>query len=224
MLVSIDDDKIIAGFTTKFGGVSNGVYESLNLAYHVGDSSQNVRQNRDILASKIGAKNLIFMEQIHSDFVMEYSGLNLPPCDAIFTHLKGVGICVMVADCAAVLLYDKKLGVVAAIHAGRAGVVSKIVSKTIDKMGSNPKNIKAIVGPNIKKNCYEIGDLDLGEFNKFKDNAKFDINGALRAELNTLGVVDYEFSDICNHCNERFYSYRRDKITGRFAGFIMLKG
>ncbi|WP_086268829.1 peptidoglycan editing factor PgeF [Campylobacter sp. P0103] len=226
MLVSIDNDKVIAGFTTKFGGVSKGVYESLNLAYHVGDDKLKVEQNREILAHKIKAKKLIFMEQIHSDIVQNLSGINqiLEPCDAIFTNLAQVGLCVMVADCSPVLLYDKKLNLISAIHAGRAGAISKIITKTIAKMGSNPKNIKTIIGPNIKKDCYEIGDLDLVEFNKFKDGFKFDLDGALRFELDGIGVKDYEFSDICSHCDDRFYSYRKSGLTGRFAGFIMLKG
>ncbi|WP_096013972.1 peptidoglycan editing factor PgeF [Campylobacter lanienae] len=226
MLVSIDNDKVIAGFTTKFGGVSKGVYESLNLAYHVGDNKLKVEQNREILAHKIKAKKLIFMEQIHSDIVQNLSDINqiLEPCDAIFTNLAQVGLCVMVADCSPVLLYDKKLNLISAIHAGRAGAISKIITKTIAKMGSNPKNIKTIIGPNIKKDCYEIGDLDLVEFNKFKDGFKFDLDGALRFELDGIGVKDYEFSDICSHCDDRFYSYRKSGSTGRFAGFIMLKG
>ena len=83
MLVSIDNDKVIAGFTTKFGGVSKGVYESLNLAYHVGDDKLKVEQNREILSHKIKAKKLIFMEQIHSDIVQNLSDINqiLEPCD-----------------------------------------------------------------------------------------------------------------------------------------------
>lgn len=226
MLVSINNDKVIAGFTTKFGGVSKGVYESLNLAYHAGDNKLKVEQNREILSHKIKAKKLIFMEQIHSDIVQNLSDINqiLEPCDAIFTNLTQVGLCVMVADCSPVLLYDKKLNLISAIHAGRAGAISKIITKTIAKMGSNPENIKAIIGPNIKKDCYEIGDLNLGEFNKFKDGFKFDLDGALRFELDGIGVKDYEFSDICSHCDDRFYSYRKSGLTGRFAGFIMLKG
>ena len=64
----------------------------------------------------------------------------------------------------------------------------------------------------------------MGEFNKFKDGFKFDLDEALRFELDGIGVKDYEFSDICSYCDDRFYSYRKSGLTGRFAGFIMLKG
>ncbi|MBP3675041.1 MAG: laccase domain-containing protein, partial [Campylobacter sp.] len=120
MLVSIDDERLIAGFTTKFGGVSSKEYESLNLAMHVGDNASNVEKNRQILCQKIGANRLIFMDQIHSDKVEALNDINqiLDPCDSIFTGISKVGLCVMVADCSPVLLYDKRLNLIAAIHAG----------------------------------------------------------------------------------------------------------
>ncbi|HDX6330174.1 TPA: peptidoglycan editing factor PgeF [Campylobacter fetus subsp. venerealis] len=225
MLVCIDGNDVLAGFSTKDGGVSSGIYESLNLATHVGDDIKNVFENREILKQKIGAKKLIFMDQIHSDIVCEISSIDdeISPCDAIITKLKNVALCTITADCSPVLVYDKFTKKIAAIHAGRAGVVSHIVSKTIKKMGSKSLNLKVIIGANISGNCYDIGDLDLGEFNKFKNKTKFDMNAALKYELDSLGVRDYEFSGICTHCDERFFSYRKDGVTGRFCGFIMLK-
>ena len=226
MLVSIDDERLIAGFTTKFGGVSSGVYAELNLAMHVGDNANNVEKNRQILCQKIGANRLIFMDQIHSDKVEALNDINqiLDPCDSIFTGISKVGLCVMVADCSPVLLYDKRLNLIAAIHAGRAGVVNKIISKTVDKMGSNTSDIVAIIGPNIKQKCYNIGNMELGEFNKFIKNGYFDMDKSIEFELKNLGIKNMQFSIVCNHCDNRFYSYRKSKVTGRFAGFIMLKG
>lgn len=225
MLVSIDDERLIAGFTTKFGGVSSGVYAELNLAMHVGDNANNVEKNRQILCQKIGANRLIFMDQIHSDKVEALNDINqiLDPCDSVFTGISKVGLCVMVADCSPVLIYDKAQDKIAAIHAGRAGIVQKIISKSIEKMNSNPKNLSVIIGPNISKNCYEIKNLDLGEFNRFIKDSKFDMNLAIKDELEGLGVDNYRFLNICSHCDDRFYSYRKNGVTGRFAGFIMLK-
>lgn len=225
MLVCTDDDFAFAGFSIKFGGVSNGRFSGLNLATHVGDELSLVEQNREILRQKIGAKKLIFMEQIHSNDVYEISNIDdkIPPCDALITSLKGVAICVMVADCSPILVLDRLSSKIAVIHAGRAGVIGKILSKTIKKMNCDPVNLEVIIGPNIKGSCYEIGDLDLGEFNIFKNDAKFDMDAALKNELEGLSVLDYKFSQICTHCDERFYSYRRDGITGRFCGFTYLK-
>ena len=225
MLVSIDDERLIAGFTTKFGGVSSKEYESLNLATHVCDDPRKVSKNREILTSKISAKKLIFMEQIHSNLVYVVDDFNqkLPPCDGVITDIKGLALCVMVADCSPVLIYDKAQDKIAAVHAGRAGIVQKIISKSIEKMNSNPKNLSVIIGPNISKNCYEIKKLDLGEFNRFIKDSKFDMNLAIKDELEELGVDNYKFLNICSHCDNRFYSYRKNGVTGRFAGFIMLK-
>lgn len=226
MQICIDDEFVLAGFSDRFGGVSKGSFSELNLGYHVGDDAGAVMKNRQILLQKIGAKKLIFMEQIHSDNVEILTEINqeLSPCDSVITSLRGVGICVMVADCSPVLLFDKKQKIISAIHAGRQGVVKKIVTKTVLKMRSKAENLSVFVGPNIKGSCYEVANMDLAEFNKFKIKNKFDMNLALMAEFEELKIDKVYFSKICTHCDGRFFSYRRDGVTGRFCGFIMLKG
>lgn len=216
------------GFSTRFGGVSKGEFSSLNLGFHVGDDANAVRQNRELLKGEIGTNSLVFMEQIHGSKICEITSENLseilefpPKCDVIFTKLCGVGLCVMVADCAPVLVCDEKKGAVAAIHAGRAGVCERILTKTIKAMKSAPNDLKIIVGPHIKGSCYEVGELDLGEFNKYKFKGFFDISKALKDEINALGVKNYEIKGICSHCDSRYFSYRRDKITGRFVGWVI---
>lgn len=216
------------GFSTRFGGTSKGEFSSLNLGYHTGDEPKSVAQNRELLKDEIGANFLVFMEQIHGCEICEITSENLseflefpPKCDAIFTKLSGVGLCVMVADCAPIIAIDEKQGIIAAIHAGRAGVCQKILSKTIKAMKSAPNELKIIVGPHIQSSCYKVGELDLDEFNKYKFKGFFDISKALKDEINALGVKNYEISDLCSHCDSRYFSYRRDKITGRFAGWVM---
>lgn len=216
------------GFSSRFGGVSKAPFDSLNLGFHVGDESRAVEQNRELLKHEIGANALVFMEQIHGDKICEITSENLsqilefpPRCDALFTRLSGVGLCVMVADCAPIIAIDEAQGIIAAIHAGRAGVCERILSKTIKAMKSAPSELKIIIGPHIKGSCYEVGEMDLGEFNAYKKGRFFDITAALRAEINALGVKNYEISEICPHCDKNYFSYRRDKITGRFAGWVM---
>lgn len=225
MQVYIDDEFVLAGFSDRFNGVSSGAYDSLNLAFNVGDDPQNVYENREIFKAKISAKKVVFMDQIHSDIIENVLNLGdiLKPCDALTTSLQNICLCVLVADCAPVLLYDKTKQKIATIHAGRAGVINKIITKTVLKMQSNPDDLRAIVGANIKVDCYEIGSLDLREFNKFKINGKFDINMAIKTEFKELGIKRYIFNESCTHCDEAYFSYRRDKICGRFCGFIMLK-
>lgn len=227
----LDTNDVFACFTTKFGGVSKGEFSWLNLAFHTGDDPNLVLENRKILAKSLNIdyKNLIFMDQIHSDEVEICDEIyKIPPkCDAIITNKKSLALCVMVADCSPVLLYDKNKKIISAIHAGRAGVCKKILTKTFlkmrDKFGCDARDLVAFVGPNIKRDCYEVKNLDLKEFNKFKFENKFNLNLALKEEMSNLGINEFYFSDICTHCDDRFYSYRRDGKTGRFAGVIMLK-
>lgn len=216
------------GFSSRFGGVSKSPFDSLNLGYHVGDEIEAVSKNRELLKHEIGAKDLVFMEQIHSDNVLEVTSENLstfaktaPKCDALFTRLSGVGLCVMVADCAPIIAIDEAQGIIAAIHAGRAGAISRILSKCVLEMKSEPKSLKIIIGAHIKGSCYEVGELDLGEFNAYKKGGFFDITAALKDEIKSLGVRNYEISEICTHCDKNYFSYRRDGQTGRFTGWVI---
>ena len=216
------------GFSSRFGGVSKAPFDTLNLGFHTGDEAAAVAKNRELLKREIKAGSLVFMEQIHSDYVLEVTSENLsdfaktaPKCDALFTRLLNVGLCVMVADCAPIIVSDEKQGIIAAIHAGRAGVCAKILSKCVLAMKSEPKDLKIIIGAHIKGSCYEIGDMNLGEFNAYKNGGFFDITAALRAEINALGATNYEISEICSHCDKNYFSYRRDGKTGRFVGWII---
>ena len=218
---------IVAGFTNRLGGVSNGKFSSLNLGDHVGDNPANVIKNREILAQNLGVKKLKFMKQIHSDkvFLLENEEDELPECDAVITNLSDVGICVLVADCSPVVMIDEKRGVICVAHAGRAGVVLKICTKAFtlmsEKFGSKADEISVFVGANIKGSCYEVGELDLGEFNAYKIGRNFDMNAALRDEFMALGVRNLNFSEACTHYDERYFSYRRDGVCGRFCGFAV---
>ena len=226
-------------------------FGEFNLAFHVGDKFERVLKNRLKFANLLNLplQNLIFMNQIHSDkicvvdekFLCEFHAKFakfakfdnaefikiFPECDAMVTNLRGVGLSVMVADCSPVLLFDEKNGAVGVAHAGRAGICQKIVTKTALKMseiyGTKICDLSVIVGANIKGECYEVGDLDLGEFERFKKEDKFDMNLALKSEFNELGISKFAFSKFCTHCENHLYSYRRDGVTGRFCGFAMIK-
>ena len=229
--VVFESERVIAGFTTRFGGVSDGAYESLNLGDHVGDLPQNVAKNREILAAALGTApfNLKFMRQIHSNRVEILRDLEdeLPPCDGVITALRGIALCVLVADCSPVLIADERRGVVAAVHAGRAGVTGKICTNAVNLMasefGCEAGDLRVFVGANIKARNYEVGELDLGAFNRYKNGGKFDIEAALRDEFTALGVERVEFDPRCTFETRKLFSYRRDGVTGRFCGFAMNK-
>ena len=229
--VVFESERLKLGFTTRFGGVSEGAYEGLNLADHVGDLPANVAKNREILAAALGTApcNLKFMRQIHSNRVEILRDLKdeLPPCDGVITALRGVTLCVLVADCSPVLIADERRDVVAAVHAGRAGVTGKICTNAVRLMksefGCEASDLRVFVGANIKARNYEVGELDLGEFNRYKKDGKFDMETALRDEFAQLGVGQAEFDPRCTFETQELFSYRRDGVTGRFCGFIMNK-
>ena len=227
--IVFQSERLKLGFTTRFGGVSDGAYEGLNLGDHVGDLPANVAKNREILAKQIGVapRDLKFMRQIHSSRVEILRNLDdeLPPCDGVITALRGIALCVLVADCSPVLIADERQGVVAAVHAGRAGVTGKICTNAVNLMasefGCEAGDLRVFVGANIKARNYEVGELDLAEFNRYKNGGKFDMEAALRDEFTALSVERVEFDPRCTLETQGLFSYRRDGITGRFCGFIM---
>ena len=229
--VVFESERLKLGFTTRFGGVSDGAYEGLNLAGHVGDFPANVAKNREILAKQIGVapRDLKFMRQIHSNRVEILRDIDdeLPPCDGVITALRGIALCVLVADCSPVLISDERRGVVAAVHAGRAGVTGKICTNAVNLMasefGCEAGDLRVFVGANIKVRNYEVGGLDLGEFNRYKNGGKFGMEAALRDEFAALGVKRVEFDPRCTLETQGLFSYRRDGVTGRFCGFAMNK-
>ncbi|MSN96356.1 laccase domain-containing protein [Campylobacter sp. FMV-PI01] len=221
----LDENFAFAGYSNRFGGVSKDDFDSLNLGLHVGDDGDLVIKNREILKQNLDLKSLIFMEQIHGDGVeiLIDENQSLPPCDAVITNLKNIALAVMVADCVGVMLVSKEC--VGVVHAGRAGILKKLTSKTINLMKKefNAKNINLFTTPFIQGSCYDIGNLNLKDFNKFINKSKFNMQKALFDEVRTLNLERCEVSKICTHCDKNFFSYRREKITGRFAGICALK-
>lgn len=220
--------KIINLFTSSADG---------NLAFHVKDNKNSVSKNREKLALKhnFDIHTLRYMNQVHSnhiEIVTEISEQCIDNCDALITNKVNLPLLVMVADCIPILLKDEKKGVIAAIHAGRNSTFLQISKRTVEKMMNhfdcNPQDIKACFGPSIQKCCYEVSaDLvnivktSFGE--SFVDNRLIDLQGINQKQLNEVGVKQFEISSICTHCsNKPYYSYRKNKNTGRFAGLIML--
>jgi YfiH family protein len=222
-------------FSDRFGGVSNAPHESLNLALHVEDNPLHVKKNREILAKKIGTKNLIFMDQIHSDHIEVIKDLNIKKVlktDAMVSDIPDLALCVMVADCIPILFYDKVKKVIGVAHAGRNGVKKKIAVKTIQKMidefSSKLEDIKIVLGPSIQKCCYEVKKDVVVGFEDYlhvrKQKIYLDIVKKCTDDLKNIGVKieNIDVSAICTCCDENYFSYRRDGVTGRFCGVIKL--
>ena len=234
----LDNQNILAGFTTRWGGMSEAPFNDFNLALHVGDDQKAVWQNRKLLAQKlrIDVENIVWMNQVHSNNIqlVEHGGKILQT-DGIITNRQGFALLVLVADCIPILFYDKVQKVVAVAHAGREGSFQNISGKMIERFKkefkSNPKNIKIFLGPSIQKECYRVNKDIVEDFkNKwgrkyiYKDN-NLDLPLLNKNQLLQEGVLrkNIELSKICNHCNKNYFSYRRHQKTGRFAGVIVLK-
>ncbi len=212
-------------FTDRRGGESLGVYESLNLALHVGDDPAVVNSNR----KKIGSAQ--FMNQVHGDHieVIDALTLEIPTCDGLITTTPNLPLVVMVADCIPLLLVSKEA--VGAIHVGRAGLVNRIGLKAIHVMRSlGAIEIHAVLGPSICGGCYEVpfqmqqnvmADCPRAYATTRKGTPGLDLPKALISDLVSAGVT-YEASTICTFEDERYFSHRRQNPTGRFAGVIAL--
>lgn len=237
--------ELLHAYTTKYGGKSSAPYESLNLAFHVGDNPLDVEKNHFILANELGydKKTLVHMKQIHSNIVKivdEHDDFYAPPtCDAIITNKKNKALMVMVADCSALLFYDPKQKVIASAHSGRAGAFLNITKNVIESFKENfhshPKDIIVSIGANIGVCCYEVGE-DIYEeaknlhleyaIQKRENKYYLDVNTILKKQLLDAGVEEknIDISKECTSClKEKYFSYRASGVTGRFCGVMMLR-
>jgi len=230
-----------ACFTTRIKGFSKSPYNQLNFASYVGDNQNNVEKNFTILKNHLKTKNLVLMKQIHSGIVKEIKSVNdtFLECDAIITNQPNIYLRVMVADCNPILVYDKHNRAIGAINAGRAGVFKNIINNTLllmkDRFKTNFKDLEIVIGPSIKSCCYEVGqeiaDICYAKNYQFalskKNNSYYlDLIQIILFQLKELNILDKQIV-IDNHCtscdNNLFYSYRKEKTTGRFLGVIGMK-
>jgi len=243
--------------TAREGGFSKPPYNGLNLGLHVGDDPQDVIKNRELLASTLGAVlgNFVFANQTHSAHVAlveaghrgcgaTEAGTAISDTDALITREQNMWLCVQVADCVPILLYDPVQQVVAAVHAGWKGIVKKIALAAVHTMihhcGSRPENILAGLGPANGPCCYEIGEevmqqivaleeLSQGSITPGNKFGKYFFDQWRAVTLQLLGsgldANHIEQSRLCTQClHKTFFSSRADLgTTGRFAAGIMLR-
>lgn len=223
--------------TLRTGGVSQGPYASFNLGDHVGDDPVAVAENRRRLAEGMPAMPH-WLQQVHGVQVAR-AGEEAPgqPADASFARRAGVVCGVMTADCLPVLLCDRAGTVVAAAHAGWRGLCDGVLEATVASMAVAPGEVLAWLGPAIGPDAFEVGDEVRAAFcardalaaQAFKPRAGVagkwlaDIYLLARQRLGTLGVTRVYGGDQCTVTDhQRFFSYRRDGVTGRMGSFIWL--
>ncbi|OHX10372.1 hypothetical protein BI347_21540 [Chromobacterium sphagni] len=223
--------------TTRQGGVSQPPYASLNLGAHVGDDPADVAANRARLRAALPAEPF-WLNQVHGTAVANAaSAAELPPdADASFARAPGAICAVMTADCLPVLLCDDAGSAVAAAHAGWRGLCDGVLEAAIAAIGPAPSTLMAWLGPAIGPDAFEVGAevreafiaRDPAAVEAFADigEGKYlaDIYALARQRLAAAGVSRVYGGDFCTVIDrERFFSYRRDRQTGRMASLIWLQ-
>ncbi len=223
--------QLVAGISTRHGGVSSQAYQSLNLGVHTDDDPSAISSNLKLFCADLGISpdSLARSYQVHgSEIWTSVSPSYESGYDAIMAPEPGVFAGVGIADCCPILLADPKREVAAAIHAGWKGTVAQIVHKTASSMikgGSNPVDILAYIGPCISLENFEVGDEVAEQFEfKVKRGARWhvDLKATNAVQLQALGISQIEISDYCTVANnDLFFSHRKEQgITGRMLAVI----
>lgn len=240
-------------FTTRYGGVSEGYLSSMNIGLTRGDKRENVLKNYDILGNALGfdPQKCVLTKQTHTDIVRPVTevhagtGLYKPefsPCDGLVTNTPGLALVVFTADCTPVLLYDEVTGAVGAVHAGWKGTAQDITGKAVEAMvqnyGSDPRHIRAAIGPNISQCCFETDeDVPNALLDVYTEaicpyisqrGSKYYVNlKAVNAyALTRRGVEAIDISTDCTLCQtDRFWSARKHRDErGSQGAIIVCKG
>lgn len=210
----------------------------MNLSFNVGDSHENVVENRARFFRSLGIEEsrVAFPRQCHSDRVVRVrSAGSYDSCDALITNDPQLFLAVTVADCVPIFFYDPIVKAVASIHAGWRGALLKIVPAAVEAMrfefNSKASDLIAFVGPSARVCCYEVGPEVAEKFDarftvRQKGKLFLHLKAVIHDQLRAHGVMgeNIEMSDFCTICNpDLFHSYRRDKErSGRMMGVIGL--
>ena len=228
---------LVHGVFSRQGGVSPSPYAGLNVSYNVGDTRQNIRQNRALVKDVLQFSRLVSANQIHGDrvFLLEdypHADCEVDGCDALITRSTGTLLMIQQADCQAVFLFDRTQNAIGLIHAGWRGSVADIIGKTItamqESLGCKPANIIAAISPSLGPCCAEFinYEQELPEsLHKYQAHPfHFDFWAISRDQLIRAGLSSEHITaaGTCTRCTPDYFSYRREEITGRFASVIGL--
>jgi polyphenol oxidase len=225
--------RIRAFVTTRAGGVSRGVYASLNLGLHTGDDPRAVAANRERLCASLPQAPR-WLRQVHGSTVVEADAVTDPPeADAAIARHPGRVCAVMIADCIPVLLTNRTGTVCAVAHAGWRGLASGVVEEVVQRLPGPPAELLAWLGPGIGASAFEVGDDVREAFlaRHAESEAAFaphrpgkwlaDLFLLARQQMHRAGVGEIYGGDHCTFSDaKRFFSFRRDHTTGRMAAVI----
>ena len=218
-------------FFMRQGGVSSGIYESLNAGIGSHDDPANVAENRRRMAARMGvaATHFLTVHQTHSPDVVvatePWEAGSRPRADAIVTRIEGLAIGASAADCGPILLVDPNARVIGAAHAGWKGALTGVLESTIaamEKLGAERNGVIAAIGPLIRQPSYEVGGEFVERFLQAdvenalffipaarEGHSMFDLAGFIRQRLENGGVLTIDDLGIDTYTDENFFSYRR---------------
>ena len=223
------------GFFTRLGGVSTGIYASLNCGYGSGDDQTAITLNRSRVRDWLGSEALVTIYQVHSSVAVTvdqpFPPEAAPKADALVTKRSGVALAILTADCVPVLLADHAAGVIGAAHAGWRGTSSGVIEAVVVAMlnlGAQPQRIVAAIGPHIQRHSYEVGPEFLpeilathpGDADLFTPSVRpghqfFDLGACVLRRLNEMGVEQCSTSKRDTMTDPiHFFSYRRSRVDG----------
>jgi len=231
---------LVALQTTRVGGVSVAPQDLMNLAWHTGDDSEHVRENYRRLCAFLEIspeKSIVTTGQVHgTEIALVTAPGNLDGYDALITHVRGLFVGIMTADCYPILIHDPRTGASGAAHAGWQGAAGRIAEKSVNAMrdafGTRPEDCLAWVGTGISGEHYEIGAEVAARFDKRylkpspsgEGRQLLDLSAANRDQLIEAGIPSSQVqcSEFCSYRDaDRFYSYRRDNgKTGRMLALV----
>ncbi len=239
------------GFFTRHGGVSGGIYDSLNIGLGSKDDPANVLQNRARVAAALGlsAERLVTPHQYHSADVVTveepWEPGQGPKADALVTRVERLALGISTADCGPVLFADPKAGVIGAAHAGWRGALGGVLDVTVEAMerlGAEADRIVAVLGPTISREAYEVGAEFRARFLEEDPESEpffdelveggrphFDLPAYIVSRLERMGLGNISDLGQCTYGSEDFFSYRRathrqEEDYGRLVSAIALEG
>jgi YfiH family protein len=226
--------------TDRRGGRSASPYDSFNLGAHVGDDPAAVAANRERLAGELGVAGdkVVWMTQVHGTGVAIVEDAEENPVadvDALVTATPGLVLCVLAADCVPVLLADPVAGVVAAVHAGREGLLRGVVPAALaamTRLGARPADVEALLGPAVCGLDYEVPAAMQADVARVapasavrtrQGTPGLDLRAGIAEGLRGAGVRQVVHDPRCTVEDPRLFSHRRDGVTGRQAGVVWLE-
>jgi polyphenol oxidase len=233
----LEERGFLVTFSERTGGASEPPFDSLNIGYATGDRPEHVRENRNRLTRAVGVPPFAAAHQVHGATVVRVgeqragAGFEGPPsplgrADVLVVSHPGIPVAVLVADCVPVALASPDRGMLALVHAGWRGLANDVVGHAVASFDRG--GMVAAIGPSIGPCHYEVGEdvatavaagSAVGALTERRDGKLFlDLPGTITRVLHSAGVREIETAGVCTACHpKRFFSHRRDGVTGRQA-------